>query len=151
MLRRALATLAFVFGAAAASYAQAQPTNVIFISVADLGYGDLSCYGNEYHQTPKLLWGLSAFQNSFGQFSQYAYIGRKFHPWDSHPNLHIKLTGGIVQGYRDPHHDTLPIRWGESWGIGAIPTIGYQKDRFGFDLAFLKESGLLFLAGYHFD
>lgn len=107
--------------------------------------------GVEYHQAPKLLWGFSMFQNSFGQFSQYAYIGRKFHPWDSYPNLHIKLTGGIVQGYRGENHSTLPIRWGDSWGLGGIPTIGYQNDRFGADLAFLKESGVLFLAGFRFE
>ena len=54
---------------------------------------------------------------------------------------------GTWDGSSAPDQD----RWGESWGIGAIPTIGYRKDKVGFDLAFLKESGLLFLAGYSFD
>lgn len=54
MLRNRFVALAFVLLAAAASNAQPQPTNVILISVDDLGYGDLSCYGNEYHQTPNL-------------------------------------------------------------------------------------------------
>lgn len=105
----------------------------------------------EYHQTPKLLWGLSMFQNSFGQFSQYAYVGRMFHPLQKHPNFHIKLTGGVVHGYGGKHHDTLPIRWGDSWGIGGIPTIGYLTEKYGFDVAFLKASGILFLAGYRFE
>jgi len=107
--------------------------------------------GIEYFRSSKWLYGFSMFQNSFGQFSQYAYVGRVFHPWETKPYLHIKITGGLVQGYRGQNHDTLPIRWGESWGIGAIPTIGMRRDRFGFDLAFLKESGLLFLGGYYFD
>jgi hypothetical protein len=106
--------------------------------------------GVEYLLSPKNHIGLSLFQNSFGQFSQYLYFGRLFHPWESRPNLHIKLTGGIVYGYHEPNHSTLPIRWGDAWGAGVVPSIGYRKDRWGVDVALLKESGLLFLAGWHF-
>ena len=106
--------------------------------------------GIEFHRSQKWLYGFSAFQNSFGQFTQYAYVGRVFRPWENHPTWHIKLTGGVLQGYRGRNHDTLPIRWGESWGLGGIPTIGTQKERYGYDVAFLKESGLLFLFGYRF-
>jgi len=107
--------------------------------------------GIEYVHSRKVMFGFSMFQNSFGQFSQYAYAGRLFHPLKNHPDLHFKLTGGIVQGYRGEHHETLPIRWNDSWGIGVIPTIGYRKERFGVDLAFLKASAALFLIGYRFD
>lgn len=34
--------------------AQPQRPNILFISVDDLGWGDLSAYGNPYHQTPNL-------------------------------------------------------------------------------------------------
>jgi len=107
--------------------------------------------GIEYVQSDKLMYGFSMFQNSFGQFSQYAYVGRHFHPLSNQPNLHIKLTGGIVHGYGGEHHDTLPVRWGDSWGIGIIPSIGYRKERFGVDIAFLKASAALFLVGYRFE
>lgn len=107
--------------------------------------------GAEYFRSRKWALGFSMFDNSFGQFSQYAYAARLFHPWKSQPNLHIKITAGIVHGYDEPHHDTLPVRWGDSWGLGAIPTIGYKNDRFGFDVAFLKASGVLFLGGFSFD
>lgn len=106
--------------------------------------------GIEYFRSRRWLLGFSMFQNSFGQFTQYAYVGRVFHPWESQPNLHIKLTGGLVQGYRGKHHNTLPIRWSESWGLGFVPTIGLRRERFGFDVALLQDSGLLFLGGYRF-
>ena len=44
----------------------------------------------------------------------------------------------------------MTVRWGDSWGIGVVPTVGYKKDRLGFDFALLKASGLMFLLGYHF-
>lgn len=106
--------------------------------------------GIEYYRGDRWLAGASVFQNSYGQFSQYLYFGKTFRPLDRYPYLHIKLTGGIIHGYGGEHHDTLPVRWGDSWGLGAIPTVGYKKDRFGFDFAFLKASGLMFLMGYHF-
>lgn len=124
----------------------------IHYSEDDPDYGGSRLFvGVEYFRSRKWSLGFSMFDNSFGQFSQYAYVGRVFHPLKSQPYLHIKITAGVIHGYDEPHHDTLPIRWGDSWGIGAIPTIGYKKDRLGFDLAFLKASGVLFLAGYSFD
>ncbi|MEZ5394678.1 MAG: sulfatase-like hydrolase/transferase [Bryobacterales bacterium] len=33
---------------------QPERPNILFISVDDLGWGDLSSYGNAYHQTPNL-------------------------------------------------------------------------------------------------
>ncbi len=107
--------------------------------------------GVEYVQSDKWRYGFAMFQNSFGQFSQYGYAARLWRPLAEHPEYHFKLTFGVIQGYRGERHDTLPIRWGDSWGIGAIPTLGYRKDRIGFDIAFLKASAAMFLVGYHFE
>jgi arylsulfatase A-like enzyme len=55
MSRGALIVIGALLVAAVRSNGEQTPaTNIIFISVDDLGYGDLSCYGNEYHQTPNL-------------------------------------------------------------------------------------------------
>ena len=104
--------------------------------------------GIEYHRPDNWLGGLSLFNNSFGQFTQYLYLGKQFHPWDSQPKVRIKLSAGVAHGYRDEHYDTLPIRWGGSWGLGFVPAIGYQKERVGYDVAILGVAGLLFLVGY---
>lgn len=107
--------------------------------------------GVEYVESDKWRYGFAMFQNSFGQFSQYAYAARLWRPLAEHPEYHFKLTAGLVHGYSGEHHDTLPVRWGDSWGLGIIPTLGYRKDRIGFDVAFLKASAAMFLVGYHFD
>ena len=106
--------------------------------------------GIEHHRMDDWFGGLSVFNNSYGQFTQYLYLGKKLHPWKSHPEARIKLSNGIAHGYRGEHHDTLPIRWGGSWGLAFVPAIGYQKDRVGYDVVILKASGLLFLVGYEF-
>ncbi|MCU0897062.1 MAG: hypothetical protein MUC55_06135 [Burkholderiales bacterium] len=106
--------------------------------------------GIEYHPDQRWFGGFSMFNNSFGQFSQYLYLGVQFNPWDSYPAIRIKLSAGVAQGYKDEHYDTLPIRWGGSWGLGFVPAIGYQKGRVGVDVAVLGVGGLLFLVGVGF-
>ncbi|MEM9172684.1 MAG: hypothetical protein AAGA84_08275 [Pseudomonadota bacterium] len=107
--------------------------------------------GIERHISPKYQLGFSMFQNSFGQFTQYAYVGRTFHPWAEHPRWRFKLTAGVIQGYRGERHDTLPIRWSKSWGLGAVPTFGWAGERVGCDVAVLTDAGLLFLVGYRWQ
>lgn len=104
----------------------------------------------EYNREDKLILGFSVFNNSFDNVSQYAYVGKNYYPWEKWPAVRVKITMGIARGYEGENHKVLPIRWGDSWGIGFVPAIGYQRHRVGFDLAVLGESGLLFLVGYEF-
>lgn len=114
-------------------------------------YEEAPLFGGVEHRNEKMtITGLSVFNNSFGDFAQYLYLGKEFHPWKKRPGFRIKLTIGVMHGYEGEHHDVLPIRWGSSWGIGAVPTIGYQRKRVGFDLALLSDSGILFLLGCEF-
>ena len=106
--------------------------------------------GIEYHRPDRWLAGLSIFNNSYGQLSQYAYVGKTWHPWRARPGFRVKLSGGIVQGYRGEHYDVLPIRWGGRWGLGVVPAVGYQHGDLGFDVALLSSSGLLFIVGHQF-
>lgn len=113
--------------------------------------GDHWFLGIERHNHDKnLLWGLSVFDNSFGDFSQYLYVGRNWYPFDKLPHFRFRLTGGIVHGYSGENQDISPLNWGDAWAIGAVPGIGYQKDNLGVDVAILSASGLLLLVGYEF-
>jgi hypothetical protein len=106
--------------------------------------------GIEYHRANMPVIGFSIFNNSFGDFSQYLYLGKEFYPSQKYPGFRFKLTGGVAHGYKGENHDVLPIRWGNSWGFGVVPIIGYKSNRVGVDLALLSDSGLLLLVGYEF-
>ncbi|MBE0439062.1 MAG: hypothetical protein IBX57_04695 [Gammaproteobacteria bacterium] len=93
------------------------------------------------------LTGLALFDNSFGQFSQYLYVGKQ---WDYHGSLdgfHTKLTAGFIHGYRDQYKDKIAFN---SHGIAPaiIPSIGYKKGRYGADVILLGLAGLVFTVGF---
>ena len=91
------------------------------------------------------LYGLSIFNNSFGEAAGYVFGGKAFPisggPW------RFKLSAGVVCGYDDEHEEDLPIRFGGGCGLGIIPTFGYKKKRVGFDVGLFGQSGLVFLIG----
>jgi hypothetical protein len=106
--------------------------------------------GIERQNERNALVGFAVFNNSFGDFSKYLYIGKEWYPSNKYNAFRFKITVGVVHGYEGEHQDIFPINWGDAWGLGAVPTIGYQADRVGFDFAILSASGMLFLIGYEF-
>ena len=93
------------------------------------------------------LFGFSLFNNSFGQASQYLYAGKKWRLPKIQKYLHVKLTGGVVHGYKDEFEDKIPYN-NNGWAPGIIPSIGFKKDRWAIDLVALGGAGLLFAVGY---
>ena len=55
------------------------------------------------------IYGIFIFDNSFGQFSQYAYVGKKWNFSGSLENFHARLTAGVIHGYKEPWNDKLPL------------------------------------------
>ena len=93
--------------------------------------------------------GLAIFSNSFGQFTQYAYYGWQFRPFDSMPKFYAKITGGIIHGYKEPYEKKIPLNHKSGWGITAIPAIGYQvTPNWGAQLNVLGNAGLMFQVNY---
>ncbi|WP_456415425.1 hypothetical protein [Thiolapillus sp.] len=96
------------------------------------------------------LYGLALFDNSFGQFSQYAYLGKNWNFSGKLENFHAKLTAGVIHGYKKPWDDKIPFNSKNGWAPGLIPSIGYKKGRFGVEIMLLGNSGLLFAMGTDF-
>mgnify|MGYP001214195940 CR=1 FL=1 len=88
-------------------------------------------------------YGLALFNNSFGQFSQYIYKGHKFE--SRFDNIHYELSYGILHGYKDEYQDRIPINTKEGFGIGAIPSIIYTRDKTQmFGVSLMGGAGLIF-------
>ena len=89
--------------------------------------------------------GFAFFSNSFGQPTQYAYYGWRFRPFDSTPGLFIKLTAGVIHGYKYPYNKKIPLNNKNGWGITAIPAIGYDFTKnWGAQVNVLGNAGLMF-------
>ena len=104
----------------------------------------------EWHQVDDTLWGASWFRNSFGQPSQYVYYGKLWRPIDSFPLLHLKLTGGILHGYKGEFRDKIPFNRS---GIAPVllPSIGLSGKQFGVDAILFGTNGVMLSAGFFFD
>lgn len=95
--------------------------------------------------------GFSVLDNSFGQFSQYAYVGQE---WDLTPfaggQVYANVTAGLLHGYKEPYQDKIPFN---SLGIApvVIPTVGWRYGRFSALVSLLGTNGFLASVGWTFD
>ena len=93
--------------------------------------------------------GLALFSNSFGQFTQYAYYGWQFRPFDSAPQLFFKITGGVIHGYKYPYHKKIPLNNKNGWGFTAIPAVGWNfNQNWGAQVNVLGNSAMMFQLNY---
>jgi len=113
---------------------------------------------DDYQSTPVLvgvegshddrhLVGVSLFNNSFDQFSQYFYYGYKWRLPFISESVQFKLTGGLIHGYVDEYEDKLAYNH-NGWAPVLIPSLGWKRDKLGVDLAILGNSGVMLLIGY---
>ena len=86
---------------------------------------DQNMLGFELQMRDDSLWGLAMFDNSFGQDSQYLYVGRTYRALQS-DRWYYKLTGGLLHGYKEPYEDKIPLN---NLGVAPviIPAIGYRN------------------------
>lgn len=101
----------------------------------------------EIQRSDQWLYGLALFNNSFDQFSQYLYGGYKFKFKNRFENFHAKITVGIIHGYKDEYQDKIPFN-NSGFAPAIVPGLGWKKDKLGFDVILLGNSGLLFSVGY---
>lgn len=77
--------------------------------------------------------GLSLFDNSFGQFSQSIYAGLE---WDWKPawggQLFFALSPGLVHGYKAPYENRVPLNKALGVGVTVVPALGWEREHLGF-------------------
>lgn len=70
--------------------------------------------------------GFSLFNNSFGQPSAYAYIGKTWPGLlSSYPEIYVSATAGVIYGYVGKYKNKVPLNVG-GFAPAIIPAIGYR-------------------------
>ena len=104
--------------------------------------------GPESQTSDKRVPGLTIFDNSFGQRSQYLYTGKKWRQFDS-DNWHFELTAGLIHGYKEPYEDKIPFN---DLGVAPaiVPALSYQNKALTVEFAQLGLSAGLITLGFTF-
>jgi hypothetical protein len=103
--------------------------------------------GIEWQRASSWLAGYSYFNNSFGQKCHYVYAGKTWQLGKNDSSWYFKLTGGVIEGYRDPYEDKLPVNFN---GIAPaiVPGLGYRHDRFNIQTNLLGVRAIMITVGY---
>jgi hypothetical protein len=88
-------------------------------------YKHVYLLGIERGRPDDTLWGFAAFQNSFGQPCAYAYYGWVWNDVWGKPGLYVKLSGGVLYGYKDEYEDKVPFNH-NGFGLAIIPAVGWR-------------------------
>ena len=109
---------------------------------------DRNMLGFEFQMRDSSLWGLAMFDNSFGQDSQYLYVGRTYRAFQS-DHWYYKLTGGLLHGYKEPHDDKIPFN---DLGVAPaiIPAIGFRHKSYFAEFSQLGLAAGMITAGISF-
>ncbi len=105
--------------------------------------------GVEWESASRWELGASYFKNSFYQPSLYVYAGRRWFLASGDAGFYVKLTGGLLYGYKEPYEDKIPVN-DNGIGLGVTPAIGYQYQRANAQLVILGTAGLMLTFGYDF-
>lgn len=104
-----------------------------------------------YWGAERSLAGLALFDNSFGQFSQYLYVGLE---WDlarvAGGDIYVNATAGLLHGYKEPYQDKIPFN---DLGVAPviIPTLGWRHGNLALTVSLLGGNGLLAGIAWRFD
>ena len=109
---------------------------------------DQNMIGLEVQTTDNRIFGLSLFDNSFGQESEYLYAGYKYRAFNS-DQWYFKLSGGLIHGYKEPYEDKIPLN---DLGVAPaiVPTIGVQYKNFAAEFSQLGLAAGMITAGFKF-
>lgn len=71
--------------------------------------------------------GVAIFDNSFGQPSQFAFVGKRWALFQSE-HWYVKLMGGLLHGYKDEYQDKIPLN---DLGVApaVVPALGFRYRR----------------------
>lgn len=103
--------------------------------------------GLERNEASGLVYGAATFRNSFAQRSVYGYVGKRFD--SSRYPVYLKVTGGLLHGYRGEYRDKIPLnRYGVAPVI--IPGVGVNLGLVSAEAVLLGASAAMLNVGLRF-
>lgn len=128
-------------------------------------YFQTSYYTRHFHEDPahnnnqrlvnferigsdEALVGAAFFYNSFDQPTEYLYVGKMWRPFARAPQVHVKLTGGLIHGYKQDYRDKIPYN---EHGVAPaiLPSIGISGRNFATEVTLFGIAGVMFTAGFY--
>lgn len=104
--------------------------------------------GLERNEASGLIYGGATFHNSFAQRSVYGYVGKRFNS-SRYPAVYLKVTGGLLHGYRGEYRDKIPLnRYGVAPVI--IPGVGINLGPVVAEAVLLGASATMLNVGFRF-
>lgn len=94
--------------------------------------------------------GAANFRNSFSQRSTYIYAGGRYHfPLTENTRSYVKVTAGLLHGYRGRYRDKIPLN---NLGVAPVilPAVGLEVRDVNVELVPFGASGLMANIGYYF-
>jgi hypothetical protein len=92
--------------------------------------------------------GLAVFDNSFGQNSQFLYVGKSW-PLLGSEHWYVKLMGGLLHGYKEPYEDKIPLN-GLGIAPAIVPSLGFKYKWFRTEANLGGLSVITITAGFSF-
>jgi hypothetical protein len=92
--------------------------------------------------------GFALFDNSFGQNSEYLYIGKRWQLWGS-KLWYFKLTGGVLHGYKEPYEDKIPLN-DLGFAPVIVPMLGFRYKYFVTEFNLAGNAAAMITAGVIF-
>ncbi|MCP5207318.1 MAG: sn-glycerol-3-phosphate transporter [Hahellaceae bacterium] len=104
----------------------------------------------QWHWKSQYLAGLSAFQNSFDQSTQYLYLGYQWEIPHTYDSLYCLLTGGLAHGYEGKYKDQIPLN---SVGVAPIvlPVIGARYKNLNSQVILFGSAGFTLTIGVDYS
>ncbi|MCW5622225.1 MAG: sn-glycerol-3-phosphate transporter [Burkholderiales bacterium] len=96
------------------------------------------------------IWGGAFFYNSFDQPCQYLYAGYLWRPASRWRGAYVKLTGGLLHGYKGEYQNNIPLN---NLGVAPalLPAVGLSGKRFATEVVVFGTSGVMWNVGFFFD
>lgn len=105
--------------------------------------------GLDWRDEVRWLAGVASFDNSFSQRSTYVYGGGRYDfPLQPQTQAYVKVTAGLLHGYKDEYRDKIPFNRFEI-APAILPAVGLEYHRLNLELIPFGTAGAMVNLGFY--